>query len=114
MAAAYRITGTPLLWYPAPVRWILGLILALSGCRGDPQRCEQACRNFSHLVDEKLVEADAEVTAAVPDLRDALRKRKLESHVQICVQQCVSTNDTATVDCMIAAKSADQALVCKK
>lgn len=89
-------------------------MVALGGCRGDPQRCEQACRNFSHLVDEKLVDGDAEVLAAPPDLRDALRKRKLEGHVQICIQGCVSVNDTATVDCMVAAKAADQALACKK
>ena len=89
-------------------------MLALGGCRGDPQRCEQACRNFSHLVDDKLVDADAEVVAAPPDLRDALRKRKLEDHVQICVHRCVSTDDTATVDCMIAARARDQALACKK
>lgn len=89
-------------------------MLALSGCRGDPQRCEQACRNFSHLADEKLVDADPEVVAAPPDRRDAVRKHKLEDHVQICVSRCVSTSDPATVDCMIAAKAADQALACKK
>ncbi|HEX7843275.1 MAG TPA: hypothetical protein VF469_37645 [Kofleriaceae bacterium] len=96
------------------MRWILGLIVALGGCRGDPQRCEQACRNFSRLVDEKLVDADAEVVAAPPGLRDALRKRKLEGHVQICIQRCVSINDTGTVDCMIAAKAPEQAMACKK
>lgn len=89
-------------------------MLVLGGCRGDPQRCEQACRNFSRLVDDKLVDADPEVVAASPDLRDALRKRKLENHVQRCIQECVSTNDTATLDCMIAAKAAEQARACKK
>jgi hypothetical protein len=100
------------------MRWILVLILA-AGCRGDPQRCEQACRNFGNLVYWKP--ADAEIAAAHPDQRDALRKQKLgelakrlEVHVDMCVSQCTATDDSTTVDCMIAAKTSEQALACAK
>ena len=101
------------------MRWILALILALGGCRGDPQRCEQACRNFGNLVYGKP--AEAEIAQALPDQRDALRKQRLgelssrlEAHIDLCIRQCVSVNDPATPDCLIAAKTADQALACIK
>lgn len=101
------------------MRWILALTLALGGCRGDPQRCDQACRNYGTLVYWKPV--DAEIQAAPPAQRDALRKQKLgelssrlEAHIDMCVSQCVATNDRVTTDCMIAAKTSEQALACAK
>jgi hypothetical protein len=105
------------------MRWLVAVMLvalpAIGACRGDPQRCEQACRNFGTLVYWKP--ADAEVAAAPPEQRDALRKQKLgelstrlERHIDICVSQCTSTDDPTTVDCMIAAKTAEQALACMK
>jgi hypothetical protein len=101
------------------VRWIVALTLALSGCHGDPQQCEQACRNYGNLVYWKR--ADTEVAAVAPDQRDALRKKKLgelatrlEGHIDMCVSQCVAVDDTATVGCMSSAKTADQALACVK
>jgi hypothetical protein len=94
-------------------------MLALSGCRGDPQRCQQACRNFGDLVYWKP--AEAEIAKAPPDQRDALRKQRLgelssrlEVHINLCVSQCVSVRDPATPDCLIAARTADQALACIK
>ena len=50
------------------------------------------------------------------DQRDAVRKTKLgefstklERGIDMCVSQCQSVNNDSDVDCMIAAKTADQA-----
>ena len=95
------------------------LVLALGACKGDPVKCDQGCRNFATLAYWKT--ADAEIAAAPPEERDALRKRhlgrfenKLASGVDLCVSQCKSAGNTEQIDCMIAAKTADQALACTK
>jgi hypothetical protein len=101
------------------MRLVLALTLLLGACKGDAVKCEQGCRNFATLVYWK--HADAEINAAPPDKRDALRKRKLgefdsklENGIDMCVSQCQSANNTDDIDCMIAAKTADQALACTK
>lgn len=88
-------------------------------CKGDAQKCETGCRNYATLVYWKL--ADAEVAAAPADRRDALRKRKLgeldeklENGIDMCVSQCRSANNEADTECLIAAKTADQATGCLK
>jgi hypothetical protein len=98
---------------------VLTLVLVLGGCKGDPVKCDQGCRNFATLVYWKT--ADAEIAAAPAEERDALRKRllgkfeqKLASGVDLCVSQCKSAGNTEQIDCMIAAKTADQALACTK
>lgn len=105
------------------MRWILVGMLGLvaPGCRGDAQRCAQACRNYGNLVYGTSADLEATIAAAPPDQRDALRQQKqadlaqrLELHVGICVSQCTSIDDPKTVDCMIAARTADQALACAK
>ena len=108
-------------WYAARMWRILASILASMalagspGCRGDVQQCEQACRNFGNLVEGKS--AETEIAAAPADQRDALRKRKageLDHHVDVCVSKCVSGNNREVVACMIAARTAEQALACAK
>jgi hypothetical protein len=98
---------------------VLPLGASLSACRGDPVRCDQGCRNFATLVYWK--NADAQIAAEPEATRDALRKRlvgefaqRLESGIDTCVSQCQSANNTVMVDCMIEAKTADQALACFK
>jgi len=39
--------------------------------------------------------------------------RTLEQGVPVCVSQCQSANNTDQTDCMIAAKTADQATACQ-
>jgi hypothetical protein len=87
------------------------------GCKGDPVKCEAACRNYGTLVYQR--NAEAAVAAEPPETRDALRKRlagkfnsDLENGVDMCVSQCRSANKEDDIECMIAAKTADQALAC--
>ncbi|HEX4419256.1 MAG TPA: hypothetical protein VH165_15195 [Kofleriaceae bacterium] len=96
------------------------LLLGVVGaCKGDPVKCEQGCRNFATLVYWK--NADAEIAHAPADQRDALRKKKLgeldkqlERGLDMCVTQCQSANNTDDIDCLVGAKTADQALACMK
>jgi hypothetical protein len=93
----------------------VGAASLATACRGDVQQCEQACRNFGNLVEWKP--AEVELAAAPADQRDALRKRKageLDRHVDVCVSKCVSGNNSESVACLIAAKTADQALACAR
>ena len=121
MAAAYRIAGGDRPWYAAQMRLVLALTLTLllHACKGDAQKCEAGCRNFAALTFWKV--ADAEVAATPADQRDARRKRKLgefdsklESGIDMCVSQCQSANNDTQIECMIAAKTADQATDCVK
>jgi len=100
------------------MRFVLMFVL-LGACKGDAVKCDQGCRNFATLVYWKR--ADAQVAAAPPDQRDAVRKRmlgkfdsELENGIDQCISQCQSANNTDDLDCMIAAKTADQALECTK
>jgi hypothetical protein len=99
------------------MRLVVALGLLLTACKGDMQKCEQACRNYGTLM--YWQHADAEIAAAPPAERDALRKRrlgefeaKLENGVDMCVSQCQSANNDKDMDCMIAAKTADQVKAC--
>lgn len=92
---------------------------AIAACRGDAQQCDQGCRNAAGLVYWRT--ADQEIAAAPADQRDALRKRKLaefatklEGGVDMCVSQCQAAGNQAQIDCLIAARTADQALACSK
>jgi len=94
--------------------FVLGLC---SGCKGDKQKCEQAARNYATLTYWGRV--DKEIAAAPADKRDGLRKKRLsefanelESKIDVVVSQCQSANNDDQIDCMIAAKTADQAVEC--
>lgn len=98
---------------------MLAVALLLGACKGDAAKCNQGCRNYAKLVYAQQV--DAKVAAAPADQRDALRKqllagfdRELESGIGQCTSQCQSANNTADTECMIAAKTADEALACFK
>ena len=100
----------------------IALALALTagaGCRVDAQQCDQACRNAMSLAYWKA--ADPEIAAAPADQRDALRKqklseftRKVEAGIDGCVLRCQSARDQASVDCLIAARTAEQAQACSR
>lgn len=110
------------------MRWILSssLVIALAialtagaGCRVDAQQCDQACRNAMSLVYWKA--ADQEIAAAAADQRDALRKQKMgeftqkvEAGIDGCVLRCQSARNRDTVDCLIAARTAEQAQACSR
>ena len=101
------------------MRLVVALTLILSACRGDPVKCDLACRNYATLMYWK--KADAEIAAAPADQRDALRKRHLgqfssllEGGIDQCVSQCESARNATQVECWIEAKTADQALACNK
>lgn len=89
----------------------------LAACKADAQKCEQAARNFATLTYWKR--ADEDIAKEPPDRRDAVRKKKLaqftaelESKIDSVVKQCQSANNEDQIDCMIAAKTAEQALEC--
>src|SRR6267142_636322 len=113
-------------WLVLRPRWfatrLLGsaiVLLVTFGCHGDPVKCEKACRNYAQLVYWK--QADAEIAAVPPAQRDELRKQKLakftadlEAGVQYCTSRCVSARDDKDADCLIEAKTAEQAVSCVK
>jgi hypothetical protein len=91
--------------------------LASPACKADAQKCEQAARNFATLTYWKR--ANAEIAAQPPEKRETLRRRKLseftvelETKIDLVVKQCQSANNEDQIDCMIAAKTAEQALEC--
>ena len=97
---------------------VTALMLA-GACRGDAKKCELGCRNYATLIYPQIV--DAEVAAAPADQRDAVRKRmlgefdeKVQSGIDLCVSKCQSANNEADTECLIAAKTADQATACLK
>ena len=64
---------------------------------------------------------DLEIAAAAADQRDALRKqklseftRKVETGIDGCVLRCQSAHDQAAIDCLIAARTAEQAQACSR
>jgi hypothetical protein len=97
---------------------VLGVsVLALQACKGDPQKCEQAARNYATLTYWKRV--DAEIALLPPDKQKGARTRKLseftnalEHDIDFFTSQCVSANNDTQVDCMIAAKTADEVGKC--
>ena len=104
------------------VAWCLtglaGLGLGLgAGCKGDPVKCDQGCRNYFTLL--YWDKEDPLIAAAPPAERDAMRKQKLTEFeaqmargVDVCSTQCMSANDEKDLDCMIGAKTAAAVKAC--
>jgi len=93
--------------------------LTLAACKGDPQQCDLACRNFATLTHWKKV--DPEIAAAPPEKREGMKKRaisefenKLEDGIDQCIAQCVSAHNEEQTNCMIDAKSAEAVQACVK
>lgn len=92
-------------------------LLVAAGCKGDRNKCEKACRNFSALV--YWEKAEKEINAAPEAGRAELKKKHLgkftmymEEGVDHCVNQCSSANNDEMIDCMISAKSSADAKKC--
>src|SRR6478735_8237854 len=102
------------------MRSVLVLVLLTvigSGCKGDPAKCEKACRNYAELIFWE--KADAEISKAPVEQRDELRRQKLaeftkhmELGIDTCTSKCLSANKDDDINCMIAAKTAQQAKAC--
>ena len=93
------------------------IIVSAAACKADAQRCEQAARNFATLTYWKKTNAELEKLPA--DKREGARKKalslftnELEGKIEGIVQQCQSANNDEQIDCMIAAKTAEQSLEC--
>lgn len=99
------------------MRWVTLAIAFGIGCSGDPQRCEQAVRNYASLVYWK--EAESAIAAAAPEQRQQVRREKLAEFqtqlgkgLKVLISQCTSANNKDQITCMIAAKTAEQAKEC--
>lgn len=100
-------------------RLVLATAIFVTACRGDAQKCEQACRNVYTLT--YWQRADGEIAKLPPEQRKLERQKRLsdftnrlELGVDTCTTQCQSANNDQQIDCMIAAKTADQAIACAK
>lgn len=96
---------------------VAALVVSILGCKGDPQKCEEAARNYATLMFWKRT--DVEIAALPLEKQKAARTRKLseftnglEKDIDFYTSQCVSANNDDQVDCMIAAKTAEQAQKC--
>jgi len=96
---------------------LLVVAMGLTACKGDRVKCEQAARNFATLTFWKKTDAEL---ALLPVAEQKLAREKklstftneLEKDVDFYTQQCVSANNTEQIDCMIAAKTAEQVAKC--
>src|SRR5688572_24816449 len=102
------------------MRFMASLVLLsslASGCKGDREKCAQAAQRFAELV--YWQREDANLAKLPPEQRDAARKRKvvefereLTAQLDFRIQQCVAANNDEQADCIIAAKTAAEALEC--
>lgn len=103
------------------MRWLVALCFVFSAgcqsCKGDPEKCDRAARNYFELVFWE--KANAEIEKLPPAERDAARKKKMaelaveiEKGIDLVVSKCVSANNPDEVDCLIAAKTAAAAKAC--
>ena len=91
--------------------------LLAPACKGDKQKCEQASRNYAELMFWKKANIEIE---ALPEAQRSLARQKklseytneLENSIDFITEQCVSANNDEQVDCMIAAKTAEQVTKC--
>ncbi|HEY4175930.1 MAG TPA: hypothetical protein VGM90_03830 [Kofleriaceae bacterium] len=95
---------------------ILG-VSVVGACKGDPVKCEAACRNYAKLNYWDV--ANKDIAAAPADKREALNKKYLakfggevDEGVDVCVSQCSSANNEKTIDCMIAAQNVTDVRKC--
>jgi hypothetical protein len=92
------------------------MVLA-AACKGDPVKCEKAIRNYTALVfwdgANKEIEAKPEAERAAAR-KAALGKFEtdLANGVDTLTSQCVSAGNDDQVQCMIDAKTAEDAKAC--
>jgi hypothetical protein len=98
------------------MRW-LAIVALVTACKGDPVKCEAACRNYAELV--FWDQANAEINAAPPAERENLRKQKaakftadLEHGIDFCSNRCISAGNDDQIKCLSNAKTAKDAKDC--
>jgi hypothetical protein len=96
---------------------VLFATLAIAGCKGDPEKCDKACRNYAELI--YWDKANVEIEAAPVEKRDELRKQKLaeftknlELGINTCSSKCLSANNDDQTKCLLEAKTAKDARAC--
>ena len=102
------------------MRWALAVVIVLTvtACKkGDPVKCEAACRNYAQL--DFWHGADAEINKLPADQRDAARQKKLaeftrglERGLDLCTTKCVDANYNKDVSCWTNAKTYEQLQKC--
>ena len=101
------------------MRWALVLLVAVTACKkGDPKKCDAACRNYAEL--DFWHGADAQINALPVEQREAARKQKLaeftrgmERGLDLCTTKCVDANYEADVTCWTNARTYEQLQKCK-
>jgi hypothetical protein len=96
---------------------LVGAAVFGSACKGDPEKCDRACRHYAELV--YWDQANTEIAAAPADKQAELRRDKtakfaadLEHGIDFCVSKCVSANYDHDVQCWLDAKSAADVKAC--
>jgi hypothetical protein len=103
------------------MRWLVALCFVFStgcqSCKGNPERCDRAARNYAELV--YWEGANAEIAKLPAEQRDAARKQKMAEFaanmskgIDLVVSKCVSANNKDQVDCMINAKTVQAVKAC--
>ena len=99
------------------MRYLVVALFFAIGCKGSPEKCEKACRNYAQLV--YWDQAEQEISAAPVAERDELRKKKmgefshnLSKGVDLCTSKCMSANHDEDIDCLINAKTAKDVKAC--
>jgi hypothetical protein len=87
------------------------------GCKGDRNKCEEACRNYATLT--YWEKTDIEIAATPEAERENLKKKRLaeftnylEQGVDLCTNQCASANNDEQIDCMRNAKTGPEVRKC--
>lgn len=101
------------------MRLALVFLVAIAACKkGDPVKCDTACRNYAQLT--FWHQHDAEIAAAPPEQREELRKklladftRGMERGLDLCTTKCVDANYDKDVECWMNAKTYEQLEKCK-
>jgi hypothetical protein len=100
------------------MRLALVLLIAIAACKkGDPVKCDTACRNYAQL--KFWHQHEPEIAAASPEQRDAVRQklladftRGMERGLDLCTTKCVDANYDKDVTCWTNAKTYDQLHKC--
>ena len=102
---------------PAFVASLLLLSALATGCKGDREKCVKAMQRFPELVFWER--ENARIAKLPAEQREDERKRmvvkfnqELDAQLEFRVQQCIAANNDDQADCIIAAKTAAEALKC--
>jgi hypothetical protein len=88
-----------------------------AGCKGDREKCSQAAQRFAELVywdreNASIAKLPVAEQAAVRKRKVIEFNRELDTQLDFRIQQCVAANNDDQADCIIAAKTAAEALDC--